>query len=726
MPNIGSKMKKIVLINLFLLLTSGAFSQSTVWKGKFEQLEYLLPTPNEYRNGAGAPGSKYWQQNVDYQIDVTLDENTKSIQGQEIITYHNNSPIALDYLWIQLDQNIRKNNSKIELSTSDNVEEISTTKKAAKKLHLDGFNGGLNIELVSTMDETPLNYVINETMMKIDLTDPIQSGESFNFKIKWNYTLQDRMIYGGRSGLEYFPEDDNYIFAVGQFYPRLCVFDDVEGWQNKQFTGVSEFALEFGKFEVNITVPDDYIVAATGVLSNKKDVLSKSQIERLAIASNSFDKPIHIIKENEAIENEKTKSAGLKTWTFNANKVRDFAFAASRKFIWEAQAVKTGEKNTLAMSYYPKEANPLWELEALKAVKNALEFYSETCFEYPYPVAQVVSCASLAMEYPMISFDWGRARPDGSYTETTKFNMVESIIHEIGHNYFPMIINSDERKYEWFDEGINTFLENRAKTAKYDTFPPSKGEIPSIINYMATGINQPIMTSVDQIKSEGFVNYYKTAAAFVMLRELVMGPELFDTAFKEYCKRWAFKHPKPADFFRTMEDASAVDLDWFWRGWFYSSDYVDLSIENVTWYKLNAENKSKKDIQTDFSEGPRSFNLKNTPMSHYKEFYNTVDDEGIMKKFDGKNLYEINFKNIGGLVMPLLLEFTFADNSKIRMNIPAEIWRLNEQETMKVFVFEKEVINIVLDPDGMTSDTNTLNNVFPKFGEGNIKPSGSY
>ena len=722
-------MKKITFILAALIPYVGMAQE---WGQKFEQLGEILPTPNEYRTGSGAPGTKYWQQQADYTISVVLDDEARTISGKETITYHNNSPDQLPYLWIQLDQNLRAVDSNTPLTTTSAIFDDTLSAKTMMN-YAEVFDGGFKIQSVKGSDGAPLSYVINKTMMRVDLPAPLNPGEKISFSIDWWYNINDRMHDDGRSGYENFPEDGNNVYTIAQFYPRMAVYDDYEGWQNKQFLGRGEFTLSFGNYNVQITVPDDHIVASTGTLQNETEVLTETQRERFAQAKKSYDKPVVIVTEKEAVKNEKTKGKGKKTWIYKADNVRDFAFASSRKFIWDAQAVKVGENTTLAMSYYPKEGNPLWELESTKAVKNTLETYSKYTVNYPYPVAISVHAASIGMEYPMICFNFGRPKKDGSYTDRVKYGMIGVIIHEVGHNFFPMIINSDERQWTWMDEGLNTFVQYRTEVEKYEAFPSRRGIPSQIVPYMKgdkAGI-RPIMTNSEQILQFGNNAYAKPATALSILRETVMGPDLFDKAFKTYAERWAFKHPKPADFFRTMEDASGVDLDWFWRGWFYTVDNVDIAVDEVKWYKVNTgqegiENqvknvkkgtlsgKSQRDKATDFSQGPDYFSLSETKAEEYEEFQNRVDDKAVMRKLADKNFYEVSFKNIGGLVMPLIIEFTFKDGTKELKKIPAEIWRHNEQEVKKVFAFDKEVVSIVLDPKLETADTNVNDNFFPK------------
>lgn len=723
-------MKRLIIVGLSLLAFSGFAQEGPRWEGKFEQLGTILPTPNEYRTGSGAPGPAYWQQQADYQIEVELDDEKQRVSGREVITYHNNAPEKLDFLWLQLDQNILAEDNLTTKTKTGKVKEGTYTRELVKDLDLLERGGGYDISAVTTTDGEPLKYTVNHTMMRVDLPQPLESGKTFSFAVEWSYDIGDRMIDGQRSGMEYFAEDGNYLYTIAQFFPRMCVFDDYEGWQNKQFLGRGEFALPFGDYEVKITVPADHIVAATGTLSNPDEVLSPQQVERLKRARTTFDKPVFIVTEDEAIAREKGRSKEKKVWEFHAQNVRDFAFATSRKFIWDAMAVKVGSKTPLAMSFYPKEGNPLWEQESTKAVKNTLITYSKYTIDYPYPVAISVHTADIGMEYPMICFNYGRPL-DGVYSETKKYGMIGVIIHEIGHNFFPMIINNDERQWAWMDEGLNTFLQYRTQVEQYENFPHKRGPAPLLIPYMKGGksTNRPLMTNPEQIISLGSEQYAKCATALNILRETVMGPELFDYAFKEYAQRWAFKHPQPADFFRTMEDASAVDLDWFWKGWFYTTDHVDLAIENVKWYRLDPKKtdlegrekktpaaalSSAKKEQTVFDGSPEPFHVVPTDQRFYGEFRNRLDDGAVIGKLEGKNIYEVELSNQGGLVMPVILQWQYKDGTSEIEKIPAQIWRTNERSVSKVFIKNKEVASVVLDPKAETTDVNADNNVFPR------------
>jgi len=733
----------------FVIAIFGCFTFNLVsgQEDKFAQLYDEFATPNVYRNAAGAPGHAYYQQQADYIIQVKLDDAKQEIHGEETVTYTNNSPDILSYLWLQLDQNSRMPNSDRNLTETGDINSISSPWELKGYLKSMEFDGGYKDIVVTDVSGNPIQFTIVGTMMRIDLAKPLVKGSSFSFKVKWWYKINNRMEIGGRSGYEYFKEEDNYLYTIAQFFPRMCVYNDVEGWQNKQFLGAGEFTLPFGNYDVKITVPDDHIVAATGELQNGSTVLTKEQLERLKKAQTS-DEPVLIVTQSEAEENEKSKSTGTKTWHFKATNVRDFAFASSRKFMWDAQIVKQATKNVLAMSYYPKEGNPLWEKYSTRVVAQTLKTYSKFTFDYPYPVAISVHAASIGMEYPMICFNGGRPNADGTYSERTKYGLMSVIIHEVGHNYFPMIVNSDERQWTWMDEGLNTFLQYLTEQEWQRDYPSRRGPAHLIVDYM-NGSNThqvPIMTNSEQVVQFGNNAYGKPATALNILRETVLGRELFDFAFKTYANRWMFKHPTPEDFFRTMEDASGVDLDWFWRGWFYTTDYVDISLNSMKWYQLNTHNpevenqfaknqdetgdkniselKNKEDIkQTENEKNPSlndkyitedPYSVSEEDKERYANFLNDLSEEDKVLLNAGYHFYQLDFENKGGLVMPLILLFTFEDNTTELIRIPAEIWRYNNYFISKIFVFKKQVLSVALDPYLETADCDVENNNWPR------------
>jgi len=714
---------------------------------RFEQLGSMLRSPNVYRTASGAPGHLYWQQQANYEISVELDDENQSIKGTEKVTYINNSPDALGYLWIQLDQNQRaKDADNQKASTSKIYERMSLGQLESILWHDQDL--GYKIHSVKDMEGNDIPVAINKTMMRVDLPEPLKSGEQVEFTVDWSFNIHDRTSFiGGRPGYEYFEEDGNYLYTMAEWFPRMAVYSDFQGWQNKQFYGSGEFALTFGNYKVSITVPSDHMVGATGVLQNPDEVLNATELDRWNKAKETFDKPVIIRTQDEAEKLEKGKATDKKTWVFEAENVRDFAWTSSRKFIWDAMAVNVGSKNVMAMSYYGKEGNPLWEQYSTKVVAHTLKSYSSRTFDYPYPTAISVE-ASNGMEYPMICFNYGRPDKDGTYSEAIKNGMISVIIHEVGHNFFPMIVNSDERQWTWMDEGLNTFMQFLAEQEWDRDYPSRRGPAHKIVDYMK-GEKQylePIMTNSENIIQFGANAYAKPATALNILRETIMGRELFDFAFKQYAQRWKFKHPTPADFFRTMEDASAVDLDWFWRGWFFGTEPVDISIADVKWYKLDNRTPSekKKEEATEYEKYEsylsRTVNkqdiaetvIEKDPST--RDFYNSYDrftvspgEEKAHQEFvtslnnkerelfnSGLNYYELTFKNIGGLVMPLIVQFNYTDGSSEIERIPAYIWRKNESEVTKVFPKEKEIASIVLDPYRETADIDEENNYFPR------------
>ena len=736
-------MKYLNQILAVVIFASSALS--AIGQKKFAQIENLIPTPNEYRNAAGAPGHSYYQQQADYKMALTLEDDTQILRGTETITYTNNSPDALEYLWLQLDQNLFSKTSDTKLIRVERMEDFRSLEQIERKLF--DYDGGFKIEEVKATNGEDLCYAINKTMLRIDLKQPLKTNGSISFSIKWWYNINDRMAVGGRSGYEYFEDEDNYIYTIAQFFPRMCVYDDVSGWQNKQFLGRGEFTLPFGNYDVSLTVPGDHIVSATGTLQNESTVLSDVQRKRLQKARKA-DAPVFIVNQQEAEKTEKNKVKSLKTWRFKAKNVRDFAFASSRKFIWDAQNTTVKDKDVLCMSFYPKEGNPLWERYSTKLVAHTVNTYSKFTVDYPYPVAISIHSKSIGMEYPMICFNGGRPEADGTYSERTKYGMWGVIIHEVGHNFFPMIINSDERQWTWMDEGLNTFVQYLTEQEWERGYPSRRGPAYKIADYMRGDKSNisPIMTNSESIRQFGNNAYGKPATALNILRETVMGRELFDYAFKTYCERWKFKHPTPADFFRTMEDASAVDLDWFWRGWFFSTDHVDIALSDVKLFQLNSQNPTvekafskKQNEQRDIHIGEtrNQEQIKETineKDQNIDDFYGTRDIykvdaldlkeyEGLKGRLDkgkidllnaGYFFYELTFENIGGLVMPLIIEISYTDNTSEVVRIPAEIWRSKENVVTKVLVLNKEVASFQLDPFLETADTDLQNNMWPK------------
>ncbi len=711
---------------------------------KFEQLGTILPTPSVYRNAAGAPGAQYWQQKADYDITARLDENDLRLHGEETITYHNNSPDFLPYLWLQLDENQHDPENEVNYFDQNKLTPPYTeqamrglrTRENLKDL-------GVKIEAVKDANGKPLPYTINGSMMRIDLPQAVAPKSKVKFSVKWNYKLINRTMYGGRGGYEYFPEDGNHLFTMTQWYPRMCVYSDFQGWQNKQFTGRGEFALAFGNFKVKMTVPADHLVCSTGECQNYSEVLSPALYKRWQQAQ-KVNEPLEIATLEEAREKEKNRSKGTKTWVFKADSVRDFAWGSSRKFIWDAMPVDCEGRRVMCMSFYGKEAYGLYRKYSTKVVAHTIKTYSKYTIPYPYPVAQSIEAAN-GMEYPMICFNFGRTEKDGTYAEGTKNGMILVIIHEVGHNFFPMIINSDERQWSWMDEGMNTFVQFLTEREFDAAYPSGRGPAHKIVDYMRLPKDQlePIMVNSENIIHFGPNAYGKPATALNILRETVMGRKLFDYAFKQYCTRWAFKHPEPADFFRCMEDASAVDLDWFWRGWFYDTDPVDIAIDTVKAWRIEKGKKvpekfdtiRQKPVAANFDyitnirnreEGIVPYIDRDTTLrdfyyrykapaetpSEIKNRYENLQaaSDSALAIYNGRYVYELTFSNKGGLVMPLIIKFNYSDGSSDIERIGAYVWRKDEKKVIKTFLKDKKVASIELDPYKETADIDEKNN----------------
>ena len=744
---------KLIMISLIFSFTgiSQEVSEESKQKGhlntnKFRQMYQEFSSPNMFRTAAGAPGPAYYQQQADYKINIELDDQNKRIYGDEIVTYTNNSPDNLEYLWVQLDQNIRKKDSPSLKKDGNGARSAYLPSGFTNEFINEPFDGGFNIEFVKNVNGKPLDFFINQTMMRIDMPTSLKSGESFSFSIKWWYNIQDHVNQDGRSGYETFKSDGNRSYIIAQFFPRMAVYNEIDGWQNYQFWGDGEFALPFGNYEVKITVPSDHILDATGKLQNRKEVFSKVMLKRFIKAKKTYDKPVMIVTQAEAELAEKSFSKNKKTWHFIAKNVRDFAFASSRKFIWDMMAVKVGDKDVMAVSMYPKEGNPLWEDYSTIVVAETLKTYSNYTFDYPYHKAISVHAAQIGMEYPMICFNFGRPNIDGSYSDQVKYGMIGVIIHEVGHNFFPMIVNNDERQWAWMDEGINTFVQyiTEQKLGKdkpeiifpLKEYPSRRGKAKDIVNYMSVDQNSlaPIMSNPENVFSLGPNAYGKPATALNILRETIMGEELFDHAFKTYSKRWMFKHPTPEDFFRTMEDASAVDLDWFWRGWFYTTDYVDIGISEVKQYYVSSEpgiemkkimeergiprNKLRPLVYLEEFENDTKNQKEGNPLDNSQLLNNYLNENYSKEEISNLNIpkyfYEIVFNKPGGLVMPIIVDYEYEDGTKERIEYPVQVWRKNDNTVSKMVTSNKKIINIVLDPDLETADIDTSNNSWPK------------
>ena len=467
--------RRLLAASLVLAAAASAAAQTKADPtDKFRQLEEILPTPNEQRTASGAPGRAYWQQRADYDMDVELDDTKQRLVGKETVTYFNQSPDTLTYLWLQLDQNLFRKDSDSNLTQPAPALDKPSYAALDPFVNRD-FEGGFQIASVTDATGKVLPHTISKTMMRVDLPTPLAPGKSVTFGVAWSYNINDARRMGGRSGMEFFPKDGNYIYEIAQFFPRMAAYNDVSGWQHKQFLGSGEFTLEFGNYKVRITAPNDHVVGATGVLQNPKDVLTATQLARLEQAKTA-KKPVLIVTPDEARAAEAGKPTGKKTWTFHAENVRDFGFASSRKFIWDAQGHNVENNPVMAMSYYPKEGNPLWEQYSTAAIIHTLNVYSRYSFTYPYPVAISVNGPIGGMEYPMICFNGPRPEADGTYPARTKYALISVVIHEVGHNYFPMVVNSDERQWTWMDEGLNSFLQFLAEQEWEDNYPSRRGE----------------------------------------------------------------------------------------------------------------------------------------------------------------------------------------------------------------------------------------------------------
>jgi len=746
------------------------------YQDKFRQLDEVLPDPNTYRNASGAPGHEYWQQKVDYDIKAVLDEPRRRLTAKGTVRYTNNSPDSLPWLWMQLDQNIFRRDSmaeltdvfggagrrgpKVTLGSGSEPTRLSFDELRRQQAMADN-DYGYDIEAV-TLNGVALPHTIVGTLMRIDLPKPLAPGETIEFAMEWSFAIVEEDAVVARSGYEHFPDDQrkggNDIFLLAQWFPRMVAYSDYEGWHNKEFLGRGEFTLEFGDYAVEMTVPDDHIVASTGTLQNPEQVLTAAQRQRIETAK-SAAAPVFVVTPQEAAAAEAKGPTGTKTWRFAATNVRDFAWASSRKFMWDAQGVKQpGAENgtVLAMSFWPKEGGELWRKYSTASIAHTLKVYSRFSFDYPYPTAQSVNGPVGGMEYPMITFNGPRTilNKDGSrtYTLAAKTGLVGVVIHEIGHIYFPMTVNSDERQWTWMDEGINSFLDSVAGYEWDPKLPWSRSLPRDMISYMVSSNQQPIMTQSDSITDLGANAYGKPSAALHLLRDTIIGRERFDFAFKEYARRWKFKRPTPADFFRTMEEASGTDLDWFWRGWFYTTDHVDISLDSIYRLKIDSKNpdidlprrrQERADEPepvgiglneqqglpiwvlenpgvTDFYDANDEFTVTPKDRKSYTEFLDSLVPwertafERAVK--EDANYYVLNFTNKGGLVMPIILGLTFKDGSKEKLMIPAEIWRRNAREVAKLLVFPKgkELVEVVVDPEWETGDADIENNHYPR------------
>jgi hypothetical protein len=659
---------KFIPLSLVLLFTIPTLAQKKTKPATVDTLisnynpaDLFLPAfyperGNERHSANGDPGAKYWQNRANYHLKANIDTNTKVLSGTEEIDYINNSPDALQFLWLQLDQNTYKKIARSNFQTN--------TPPAASD-HTDGYN--IESVYISNGKATQkVNFIISDTRMQIRLPKVLApNGTHLKLYIKYQYTIP--AVFGGRT--DYNQTKNGKIYEIAQWFPRMCVYDDSEGWDTLPFMGAGEFYLEYGDVDYEVTVPWDMIVAGSGELLNPAQVLTPTQISRLAAARNS-DKTIMIRDVNE-VNNPSTRPThkGTLTWHFKMNNTRDVAFGASKAYVWDAARINLpGGKKSLAMSVYPVESagNDAWG-RATEYLKKSTEYFSEKWFVYPYPVAVNEAGTAGGMEYPGIVFDGITDKGKELYLVTA---------HEIGHNWFPMIVGSNERRYAFMDEGFNTFIDIYAHDAfnngeygkKRDSeYAPGGGNpadeiIPTILDPEAP----TIMTAPDAVpeKYRHPIEYFKPAFGLVLLREQILGNDRFDYAFRNYIHKWAFKHPQPDDFFRSMDNGAGEDLSWFWKGWFYNNLPLDLELVGAEY-------------------------VKNDP----------------------KQGLQVTVMNLEAMAMPFTVEVTMKDGNKQRMQIPVEAWLQNKMITFTVPTTQ-EVSRVVIDPDAALPDINRGNNGF--------------
>jgi hypothetical protein len=627
-----------------------------------------LPTPNAYRTGAGTPGPRYWQQRADYTIRASLDTAALSVHGSETIHYTNNSPDTLRYVWMQLDENQSASDNRFaQLAPPFMAQRARRAAAGAPGAQGPPFVGGYTLERVAVLRSarrgarpvaTPLPHRVNATMMRVDLDRPLPPKGVVDLYLAWHYMVP-RM---GRTGREHFPQ--GWLFEIAQWYPRMAVYDDVRGWNTEQYLGSGEFYLEYGDFDFTITAPATYTVTATGVLQNPDRVLTATERRRLALALHS-DTTIHIIAPDEVGTPALLPpgTGATRSWHYRARNVRDVSWAAAPNFIWDA----TGWDGILIQALYPPVALPLWSQAA--AMGRHTIMYHSRWYHYPYPTAIDVNGPVGGMEYPMIVFCSERHDEKALYFVQT---------HELGHEWFPMTVGSNERLYGWMDEGFNTFIDYFSFHDRYPSDTTIARETGRALNWLGLtpawvayithyhGVEEPIMTPQDRSAPGigGALAYGKPAVGLHFLRNEVVDSTAFDQAFREYIRRWAFRHPTPADFFRTMNDALGEDLSWFWRSWFYRTDHLDEAVDSVA-----------------------------------------QPDSGAPV------LARIFFSDKGRMVAPLDLAVTLADGSTQRVKLPVEAWYRGSPYVW-VHSWPARVTRVVIDPDGAYPDVDRSNNTW--------------
>ena len=649
--------KSSLLLISFCFVITSAFSQKKP-ESIFNPQElfaqnFFTKNGNEFRSANGAPGPKYWQNRADYNLYATIDTVENTLTCTETISYTNNSPDALPSLWLQLDQNTYRKEARSDFYSSRGGGD-----------HTDGYQFE-SVTIESGGKTTKANYIINDTRMQIRLANNLLSKEKIKIHIRYHYSIPGK--FGGRN--DFFSTKNGKIYEIAQWYPRMCVYDDLEGWSTLPFLGSGEFYCEYGDFDYTVTVPAGMLVAGSGELQNEKEVLTSTQIERLNAARKS-DKTI-MIRTEEEVNNDAGKKLNKKpvSWHFKMNNTRDVAFGASAAYMWDAAKVNLPEgKKALAMSVYPVESagEDAWG-RATEYLKKSIEYFSAKWFVYPYPVAVNEAGMAGGMEYPGIVFDGINDKAGELYWVTA---------HEIGHNWFPMIVGSDERRYAFMDEGFNTFIDvyaadefNKGEYApKRDgEYAPGKGNpADEIIPWLKDSAAPDMMTRADQFpeKYRHPIEYFKPAFGLVLLREVILGHDRFDYAFKKYIERWAYKHPSPDDFFRTINNEGGEDLSWFWKEWFYHNWQLDLAVQSVS-----------------YSKG------------------------------DAKTGVDITIANLQKMAMPCMLEIVLKDDSKEDIELPVETWLQSDTHTLHLQI-PREVKSVTIDPQNLLPDSNRKNNVW--------------
>lgn len=651
-----------------LALPATLRAQSVADTSAFRALD--LPTPNAYRSASGQPAPAYWQNRANYAIEATLDTARSEIRGTVRILYENHAPDALDVLWLQLDQNLFAPGSINEITAPPPLLFGATAFDMANR----GFAGGITLDRLEVGGRTVPRYLW-DTMLRLDLPTPLRTGESVTLDVAYHFPIP---INGaGRMGR------DGPLYEIAQFYPRLAVYDDARGWNTMPYIGTGEFYLEYGDYDVRLTVPAGFVVACTGTLENPAEVLTATQRERLARARGAT--PVAVITADEAgnIARTRPTTTGTLTWHYRANNVRDVAWAAAPNFRWDA----VSWNGILIQTLYRPSAN-LWAAEAIRMAEHSIRFFSEQWFPYPYPQATTVEGPVAGMEYPMMTF---------VPAETTRENLYWVLMHEFGHEWYPMIVGSDERRFPWMDEGFDTFIDLYAFADYFRGTPPADTVFTTILNAYFTnavaGQEQPLINAPSEVRSLYFTAYQKPALMMKLLREEVLGPEAFDRAFREYTRRWAFRHPQPADFFRTMDNLTGRNLDWFWRGWIYTTARLDQAIDSVL---VPAE---RTDVPAYQRTGAPTTERTGVPAYRRADGVQPVSGQ-----------VRVVLMNRREMVMPAELKLYYEDGSNEVRKLPVEIWLLGSRHSMTIETGAKRLVGLELDPRRVMPDVERRNN----------------